>query len=120
MIPVSATHMLSTFFFLLCSVLYCFARDTITLEDWLSSDGRTLVSAGKTFDLGFFNPNGSTEIGRFVGIWYITSRNRGDVKPRKNPNFMKNGKMVISVKIQNFSRSRMTKRTLPLESSREI
>ena len=28
--------------------------------------------------------------------------------------------MVISIKIRNFSRSRMTKRTSPLESSREI
>ena len=39
--------------------------------------------------------------------------------PRKS-NFLKNGKMVISVKIQNFSRSWMTKRTSTLESSREI
>ena len=39
--------------------------------------------------------------------------------PRKS-NFLKNGKMVISVKIRNFSKSRMTKRTSPLESSREI
>ena len=35
-------------------------------------------------------------------------------------NFMKKGKMIISVKIQNFSRSRMTKQTSPLESSLEI
>ena len=41
-------------------------------------------------------------------------------KTRENSNFLKNGKMVISVKIQNFSRSRMTKRISPLESSREI
>ena len=39
--------------------------------------------------------------------------------PRKS-NFLKKVKMVISVKIRNFSRSRMTKRTSPLESSREI
>ena len=43
-----------------------------------------------------------------------------NVKPRENLIFLKNGKMVISVKIRNFSRSRMTKRTSPLESSREI
>ena len=42
------------------------------------------------------------------------------VKPRENPNFLKNGKIVISVKIRNFSRSWMMKRTTPLESSREI
>ena len=39
--------------------------------------------------------------------------------PRKST-FSKNGKIIILVKIQNFSRSRMTKRTSPLESSREI
>ena len=38
----------------------------------------------------------------------------------ENPDFLKKGKMVISIKIRNFSRSRMTKRTSPLESSREI
>ena len=41
-------------------------------------------------------------------------------KTRENSNFLKNGKMVILVKIRNFSRSQMTKRTSPLESSREI
>ena len=44
----------------------------------------------------------------------------GVCKTRETSNFMKKGKMVISVKIRNFSRSRMTKRTSPLESSREI
>ena len=39
---------------------------------------------------------------------------------RENSNFLKKGKMVISVKIQNFSRSQMTRRTSPLESYREI
>ena len=38
----------------------------------------------------------------------------------ENPDFLKKDKMVISVKIQNISRSRMTKRTSPLASSREI
>ena len=39
--------------------------------------------------------------------------------PRKS-NFLKNGKMVISIEIHDFSRSRMTKQTSPLESSHEI
>ena len=39
---------------------------------------------------------------------------------RQNSNFLKKGKIVIFVKIQNFSRSRMMKRTSSLESSREI
>ena len=42
------------------------------------------------------------------------------MKPRENIIFMKKGKMVILVKIENFSRSRMMKRTSPLELSREI
>ena len=41
-------------------------------------------------------------------------------KTRENSNFLKKGKMVISVKIRNFPRSRMTKRTSSLESSCEI
>ena len=43
-----------------------------------------------------------------------------NVRPRKNSDFLRKDKIVISVKIRNFSRSRMTKRTSPLESSREI
>ena len=45
---------------------------------------------------------------------------RRECKTRENFNFLKNGKIIISIKIQNFSRSRMTKRTSPLKSSREI
>ena len=37
----------------------------------------------------------------------------------RKSNFLKNGKMVISVKIRNFFRSWMTKRTSPLESSQK-
>ena len=46
---------------------------------------------------------------------------RGEnVKPEKNSIFLKNGKTVISVENRKFSRSRMTKRTALLNSSREI
>ena len=38
----------------------------------------------------------------------------------KNPDFLRKDKMVILVKIRNFSRSRLMKRTSLLESSREI
>ena len=41
-------------------------------------------------------------------------------KTRENSNFMKKDKIVILVKIQIFFRSRITKQTSPLESSREI
>ena len=44
----------------------------------------------------------------------------GECKTRENSNFLKKGKMVISVKIQKISKSQMTKRTLPLESSLKI
>ena len=43
-----------------------------------------------------------------------------NIKPEKNSIFLKNGKTVISVENRKFSRSRMTKRTAPLNSSREI
>ena len=43
-----------------------------------------------------------------------------EYKTRENSNFLKKGKTVISVKIRNFSRFRMMKRTSQLESSREI
>ena len=45
---------------------------------------------------------------------------RGECETPRNSNFLNKGKIVISIKIQNFSRSRMTKRTSPLESSHEI
>ena len=45
---------------------------------------------------------------------------RGECKTRENSNFLKKGKIVISVKIQIFSRSQMTKWTSPLKSFREI
>ena len=44
----------------------------------------------------------------------------GECETPRNLDFLRNDKMVISVKIRNFSRSRMTKRTSPLELSREI
>ena len=44
----------------------------------------------------------------------------GEYKTRENSNFLKKGKMAISIKIWNFSRSRMTKWTSPLELSHEI
>ena len=45
---------------------------------------------------------------------------RGECKTRENSNFLKKGKIVILVKIQNFSRSRMMKWTSLLELSHEI
>ena len=79
-----------------------------------------------TIDLGLYYSKESTTSG-LVG--YSDAGYRSDphkarsqtgyVKPRENPIFSKRGKIVISVKIRNFSRSRMTKRPFPLKSSRE-
>ena len=55
-----------------------------------------------------------------VELWDEILLRRGDCKTRENSNFLKKGKIVISVKIRNISTSRMMKRTSPLESSREI
>ena len=44
----------------------------------------------------------------------------GECETPRNPDFLRNDKMIISVKIRNFSKSQMTKRTSSLESSREI
>ena len=52
--------------------------------------------------------------------WKSGHRAPTPVKPQENLIFSKKGKMIIWVKIRNFSRSRMTKQTSPLESSREI
>ena len=43
-----------------------------------------------------------------------------ECKTLKNSNFLKKGKMVILVKIRNFSRYQMTKQTSSLKSSLEI
>ena len=43
-----------------------------------------------------------------------------ECKTRENANFLRKGKIYFRLKIQNFSRSRMTKQTSPLKSSREI
>ena len=45
---------------------------------------------------------------------------RGECKTRENSNFLQNGKIVISVKTENFSISHMMKGISPLESSRKI
>ena len=60
---------------------------------------------------------------RCVCVWNFRTKfflRRGECETPENSNFLKKGKIVISLKIQNFSRFRMTKRTSPLESSHEI
>lgn len=65
--------------FILYTLLFCFhlpicsARDALTLNDRCISEDQTLISAGKRFELGFFERSGHK---RFVGIWYYRSKPR--------------------------------------------
>ncbi|KAJ1379738.1 putative serine/threonine-protein kinase [Sesbania bispinosa] len=78
--------------FLLCLFFFtfrhCSARDTITINNSLQDGGEdTLISAGESFELGFFTPNGSTSGKRYVGIWYynLTPQTVVWVANRDNP-----------------------------------
>ncbi|KAF6159076.1 hypothetical protein GIB67_032693 [Kingdonia uniflora] len=53
-----------THFFLKCSA----ATDTLSRTQSIT-DNQTLVSAGETFELGFFSPSNSSK-SRYLGIWY--------------------------------------------------
>ncbi|VVA27077.1 Hypothetical predicted protein, partial [Prunus dulcis] len=80
-----ANRMLSSIFSSYALLLLCFshhlfcsatARDTLTSrDDPIRDDGSEgLVSAGRRFELGFFTPSsteaGTSDNGRYVGIWY--------------------------------------------------
>ncbi|XP_059278845.1 G-type lectin S-receptor-like serine/threonine-protein kinase At4g27290 [Lycium ferocissimum] len=63
-------------FFLLFLLAFCSSipkifssptTDIITTNQFIT-DGETIVSSGGTFELGFFNPSGSSN--RYIGIWY--------------------------------------------------
>ncbi|XP_069153510.1 G-type lectin S-receptor-like serine/threonine-protein kinase At4g27290 [Solanum lycopersicum] len=62
-------------FFLLFLLAFCSSihNSFSTTTDLISTnqfiiDGETIVSSGGTFELGFFNPSGSSN--RYIGIWY--------------------------------------------------
>ncbi|TXG67273.1 hypothetical protein EZV62_008548 [Acer yangbiense] len=44
------------------------ASDTISSSNFISDNGKTLVSKDERFELGFFSPGSSKK--RYVGIWY--------------------------------------------------
>ncbi|KAB1215250.1 hypothetical protein CJ030_MR4G004189 [Morella rubra] len=58
-----------------CTLLFSLLRTSFTLDTITPSqfirDGETLVSSGRTFQLGFFSPGSSKS--RYVGIWYVTA-----------------------------------------------
>ncbi|KAB2091216.1 hypothetical protein ES319_A03G176400v1 [Gossypium barbadense] len=62
-------HILSV---ILSSLHGCSARDTITMKSSIV-DGQTLVSAENSFELGFFGPSRSSNVKRYVGIWYTSN-----------------------------------------------
>ncbi|XP_055834142.1 G-type lectin S-receptor-like serine/threonine-protein kinase At4g27290 [Solanum dulcamara] len=66
----------TSFFFLLFLLAFCSSihnsfsnttRDLINTNQFII-DGETIVSSDGTFELGFFNPSGSSN--RYIGIWY--------------------------------------------------
>ena len=73
---------------------------------------------GKVSDIRF--PSGSEYLKAAVKYADVVGPSRVCKTREKNSIFLKNGKTVISVENRKFSRSRMTKRTAPLNSSREI
>ncbi|XP_059292301.1 G-type lectin S-receptor-like serine/threonine-protein kinase At4g03230 isoform X1 [Lycium ferocissimum] len=69
----STSVFLFPFLLYLCH-LKCHSRDIITSDNLLRNEGETLVSAGKIFELGFFNTTSDDgEFRTYVGIWYRAS-----------------------------------------------
>ena len=57
----------SAWMYLTVPLELCIAGDSIRMDQSIS-DGETLVSSGKSFELGFFSPGSSNN--RYLGIWY--------------------------------------------------
>ncbi|XP_058073041.1 receptor-like serine/threonine-protein kinase SD1-6 isoform X3 [Magnolia sinica] len=81
-------------FYCLC-IRFSHATDTIT-QDQPLPDGKTLISAGEVFELGFFSPGKSKN--RYVGIWYkkVTNQTVVWVANRKNPVLHSSGVLTIN------------------------
>nr|GMC53784.1 G-type lectin S-receptor-like serine/threonine-protein kinase At4g27290 [Ipomoea batatas] len=82
-----------------CSILlslltFCTSADTITTDQPIT-DGRTIVSAGGNFELGFFSPGGSKK--RYIGIWYsnIPTKDVVWVANRETPLNNTSGKLML-------------------------
>ncbi|XP_060676062.1 G-type lectin S-receptor-like serine/threonine-protein kinase At4g27290 [Ziziphus jujuba] len=74
--------------------LLCSAADNITPTQSLT-DGMTLVSSDRSFELGFFSPGSSKN--RYLGIWYkITPDVVVWVANRNNPLHDSNGSLIIT------------------------
>ncbi|KAI3781036.1 hypothetical protein L2E82_11035 [Cichorium intybus] len=67
---VSNRQIISLCTFMVCCCYYCAARDNITTGEKISDGSDYLESPGKKFQMGFFSPEGASEVRRYVGIWY--------------------------------------------------
>lgn len=63
----SITMLLVCIFLLFLSLAFA-TQDNITSNESIKDDESILVSAGETFELGFFSPRNS--MNRFLGVWY--------------------------------------------------
>ncbi|KAL2327902.1 hypothetical protein Fmac_021329 [Flemingia macrophylla] len=61
------SFMIIVIYMLLPSLKFSTASDSVSLTQSIS-EGKTLVSKGGVFELGFFSPGNSTK--RYLGIWY--------------------------------------------------
>ncbi|KAJ0700376.1 putative protein kinase RLK-Pelle-DLSV family [Helianthus annuus] len=67
----SNNHIISLCTFLVCCYCYsCSAKDTITRGEFINDGDNYLESPGKKFRMGFFPHGNTTELRRYVGIWY--------------------------------------------------
>ncbi|XP_058073039.1 receptor-like serine/threonine-protein kinase SD1-8 isoform X1 [Magnolia sinica] len=88
-------NLLSFFIFYCLCVQFSHAADTIT-QDQPLPDGKTLISAGEVFELGFFSPGKSKN--HYVGIWYkkVTEQTVVWVANRRTPLSHSSGVLTIN------------------------
>ncbi|KAL2523632.1 G-type lectin S-receptor-like serine/threonine-protein kinase [Abeliophyllum distichum] len=81
---------------LLCSLLKILASNDSIITSRSLNDGETLVSEGRSFELGFFSPGNSKD--RYLGIWYknIPIKTVVWVANRQNPIKDLSGKLMMN------------------------
>ncbi|KAG9454332.1 hypothetical protein H6P81_007236 [Aristolochia fimbriata] len=86
---------ISTFTLLVSFLRFSFAINSIQSGQSIRDRGETLVSASRTFELGFFSPNSSAN--RYVGIWYTRGSERKYVWVANKENPLKNSSGTLTV-----------------------
>ncbi|XP_068639425.1 G-type lectin S-receptor-like serine/threonine-protein kinase At1g11300 [Aristolochia californica] len=74
---------------------FSFALDFLQLNQSIGDGGETLISANRTFELGFFSPNSSAN--RYVGIWYARASERKHVWVANKENPLRNSSGILTV-----------------------